>query len=143
MFLGLLFSLEITALGCSAGGPSAPSDAMPSAKHGGNIVALPDKKGFAELLIERDAPAKRGAATGAKLVAYFYQPDGATALAPPPSDVKLHLGPADHGTDVKLTAQTTPAGRFVSETGNYPDELRGELALTMGGEPIQVSFGFR
>ncbi len=143
VFVGLLFCSGVTVCGCAAGGPSGSSDAMPAAQHGGNIVPLPGKKGFAELLLERDAPAKRGAAAASRLVAYFYQPDGATALTPPPSDVKVHLGSAERGTDVKLTAGSTPAGRFASETGQYPDELRGELALSLGGEAIQAPFAFR
>ncbi len=57
--------------------------------------------------------------------------------------MKVHLGAADKGKDVKLTSQTTPAGQFASEPGQYPSELRGELELTLGGEPVQAPFIFR
>jgi hypothetical protein len=142
VFVALLLCSGLTACGCGAPGSSS-SAAMPTAPHGGNIVPLPGGKGFAELVVERGAPSKGATAGTSRLVAYFYQPDCTTVLAPPPSDVKVHLGSADRGSDVKLTSQTTPAGQFASERGQYPDALAGELALTVGGEPVQATFSFR
>jgi hypothetical protein len=116
---------------------------MPAVQHGGKILPLPDGKGFAELLVERGPPSK-GATTGtARLLAYFYQADGTSVLAPAPSDVKVHLGSADSGTDVTLSAQTTPAGQFASAPGQFSDELRGQLELTLAGEALQAPFMFR
>jgi hypothetical protein len=126
--------------GC--GGTSAPSGTpLPAAQHGGNIVALSNAKGFAELMIEKGKPVK--GETKTRLLAYFYQPDGTSAMTPAPSDVKVHLGAAGQGTDVKLTSQTTPTGLFASEPGQYPDELRGQIELTVGGEPVKTDFMFR
>jgi hypothetical protein len=142
VFVGLLLCSAFIACGCSAGVTSSTS-LMPAAQHGGNILPLPGGKGFAELLIERGAPSKAKTPTTSRLVAYFYQPDGTSALSPPPSDVKIHLGSADRGTDVKLTSQTTPAGQYASEPGQYPDTLAGQIDLTLGGEPVQASFMFR
>ncbi len=109
------------------------------------MLQIPGGKGFAELLIER-GPAGRGAsATPSRLVAYFYQADGMSALSPPPSDVTVHLG-AEGGKDVKhvkLAAETKPAGQFASEPGQYPDELRGRLAVVLAGESVEIPFMFR
>jgi hypothetical protein len=130
--------------GCSSGGPSSGTS-LPAAPHGGQILELPGGKGFAELFTERGAPAKGAKAAPAKtrLLAYFYQPDGSTALTPAPSGVKVHLGAAESGKDVTLTPQTTPAGLFASEPGQFPDALRGQIDLTLGGESVQAPFMFR
>jgi hypothetical protein len=132
-------------LGCNGGGMTGTGTSLPATQHGGQMLALPSGKGFAELLVERGAVTKVAAKSPTKrrLLAYFYQPDGSTALTPAPSDVKVRLGSADSGTDVTLTPQSTPAGMFASEPGQYPDALRGQLALTLGGESIQTDFVFR
>jgi hypothetical protein len=126
--------------GCGGSGSSSTATA-PAAQHGGNVVTLPGGKGFAELLIDKSNPVKVASKT--RLLAYFYQPDGTSALTPAPSDVKVRLGSAESGKDVKLTAQSAPAGLFASEPGQFRDELRGELELTLGGEPLQTAFMFR
>jgi hypothetical protein len=143
--VGLLLCSACAFSGCGVGG--APQ-ALPSAQHGGEIMALPGGKGFAELLIDRGQPAKGATGKLAKaaptrLLAYFYQSDGSTALSPAPSDVKVHLGAADQGKDVTLAPQSAPAGQFASEPGEFPTELRGELNLTLGGEPVRAPFMFR
>jgi hypothetical protein len=126
--------------GC--GGPGVTSaTVLPAAPHGGNIVALSGGKGFAELMIDKGSHVKGASKT--RLLAYFYAPDGTSALTPAPSDVKVRLGSADRGMDVKLTSQGSPAGLFVSEPGQFPDELRGQIELTFGGEPLQTPFMFR
>jgi hypothetical protein len=126
--------------GC--GGSGDTSTPLPAAQHGGNIMPLPGGKGFAELLVERKTSGGKSPSK-TRLVAYFYQPDGSTALTPAPSDVKVRLGMADKGTDVTLTSQTSPAGIFASEPGEFPDELRGQIELKYGGEPLKTTFTFR
>jgi len=141
----LLLSLACAACGCGLGGGSQTAT-LPSPQHGGNIVPLPGGKGFAELLIDHGtALPQRKAKLGspARLFAYFYQPDGSATLSPAPSDVKVRLGGVDHGKDVKLTPQTTPAGLFASEPAQFPVELRGQLELTLGAESLQEQFMFR
>jgi hypothetical protein len=131
---------------CGCNGRATMGTPLPAAPHGGQILELPGGKGFAELLTERGAPPGKGAKAApskTRLLAYFYQPDGSTALTPAPSDVKVHLGAAGSGTDVKLTPQTTPAGLFASEPGQFPDALRGQIDLTLGGESVQAPFMFR
>ena len=145
VFVGLLLCSGIVACGCSATGPSAASGSMPAASHGGNMLQIPGGKGFAELSIERGPAGKGSSTTPSRLVAYFYQADGTSALSPPPSDVTIHLG-AEGGKDVKdvkLTAETKPAGQFASEPGQYPDELRGRLAVVLAGESVEIPFMFR
>jgi hypothetical protein len=141
-FAALVLCSAFVGSGCGVVGTSQA--VLPAPQHGGNILALPGGKGFAELLVERGSPPKgKAAASTTRLLAYFYQPDGTSTLAPPPTDVKLRLGEADKGTDVKLTSQTSPAGQLASEPGQYPSELRGELACTLGAEPVQAPFMFR
>ena len=127
--------------GCGGSGNSSTAT-VPAPQHGGNVVTLPGGKGFAELTIDKSStPAKVASQT--RLLAYFYQPDGTGALTPAPSDVKVRLGSAETGKDVKLTAQSAPAGLFASEPGQFPEGLRGQLELTLGGEPLQAAFTFR
>jgi len=111
---------------------------MPAAPHGGNLIALPSDKGFAELMTERNAARGKGAKT-TRILAYFYQPDGKTALSPAPTDVKVRLG----GSDVKLAPKSDSPGLYASEPDQFPDELRGDLELTCGGAPLQAPFSFR
>jgi hypothetical protein len=125
--------------GC--GGTGSPSTAgLPAAQHGGNIITLSGGKGYAELMIDKGTSK---VASKTRLLAYFYAPDGTSVLTPAPSDVKVRLGSADSGKDVKLTSQTAPPGLFASEPGPFPDELRGEIDLTLGGESLQTPFMFR
>jgi hypothetical protein len=130
--LGLVFLCG----GCGSGSLST-GPTMPAAPHGGNFIALPSDKGFAELMTERSATRTKGAKP-TRILAYFYQPDGKTALSPAPTDVKVRLG----DSDVKLTPQPEPAGLYASEAGQFPDELRGDLELSCGGAPLQAPFMF-
>jgi hypothetical protein len=118
---------------------------MPAPQHGGSMLQLPDGRGFAELFVDRKAAVKGPEAGVSRLVAYFYQPDGASAMSPPPSDVTIHLG-AEGGPDVKnvkLSAQTNAAGQFASEPDKYKDELRGRLEAVISGESVTAPFMFR
>ncbi len=144
--VGILLCSAYAVCGCGLGSGSRPAT-LPSPQHGGNIVPLPDGKGFAELLIDHGAArtqrkARLAAPVTGRLLVYFYQADG-TALTPPPGDVKVRLGSEDHGKDVKLTPQNTAAGQFASEPAQFSDELRGQLELTMGGEALVAKFMFR
>ena len=127
-------------LGGCGGTGSTSTAGLPAPQHGGNIVTLSGEKGFAELMIDKGTT--KGASK-TRLLAYFYAPDGTSALTPAPTDVKVRLGSADSGKDVKLTSQTAPPGLFASEPGQFPDELRGQIELTLGGESLQTPFMFR
>jgi len=64
-------------------------------------------------------------------------------MSPTPTDVKLTLGPAGTGTVVSLTPESKEPGKFASETGSYPDELRGQIEFQLDGKPELVTFAFR
>jgi len=129
---------------CGCGG-SAPESPFAAAPHGGKIVTLPDSHGFVELNTDRAAPSKasRTAVVKSRIIAYFYQVDGTTAMSPAPTDVKITLGVAANGTAVNLTPQSAEPGQFASEPGEYPDELRGQIDFQHDGKPVQATFSFR
>ena len=106
---------------------------------------MPDSKGFVELTTERSATSKqsRGSPTKTRILAYFFQADGTTAMSPAPTDVKITLGAAGSSPVVSLTPQATDPGQFASEPGDYPDELRGQIAFDLDGKPVQATFSFR
>lgn len=129
---------------CGCGGSTSQAT-LPSPRHGGNLVELPESLGFAELGIERGLSPK-GAQKGrnlSRIVAYFYQPDATTALSPAPTDVKVTLGAGGQGTGVALVPQTKQPGQFASEPGVYRDELRGKIFLQLDGKPVEAVFSFR
>jgi hypothetical protein len=129
---------------CGCGG-SAPEFPVSSAPHGGKIVVLPNSHGFVELTVDRPAPSKgsRTAVVKSRIIAYFFQADGTTAMSPAPTDVKVMLGVAGSGTAVNLTPQSAEPGQFASEPGDYPDELRGQIEFQLNGKPVQATFSFR
>jgi hypothetical protein len=141
--IGLLLIFPISMLsGC---GGSVPESKFTAPPHAGNIVELPDSQGFVELKTDRGAPPKKGSKekSKARIIAYFYQPDGSTVLSPAPTDVKITLGAAGSGTMINLSARSNESGEFASEPGDYPDELRGQIDLQLGGKPVQATFSFR
>jgi hypothetical protein len=129
---------------CGCGG-SAPESKFTAPPHGGNIVELRDSHGFVELTTDLGAPLKKGRKEKlkSKIMAYFYQPDGATVMSPAPTDVKITLGAAGSGTIVNLAPQSKEPGQFASEPGEYPDELRGQIDFQLNGKPVQATFSFR
>jgi hypothetical protein len=130
-------------IGC--GGESSPSQSAVTPPHGGHIFAFPENRGFVEIKTDR-ATASRGSrapATKARILAYFYQPDGTTAMTPAPSDVRVRLGTGDDGSVVALAPEPKEAGLFASEPGAYPEGFRGQIEAKVNGEPIKVQFLFR
>lgn len=81
--------------------------------------------------------------TKARILAYFYQPDGTTLMSPPPSDVRVQVGIDDKSPAVELSPQPKEAGLFASEPGMYPDGFRGQVEAKVNGEPVKVPFMFR
>jgi hypothetical protein len=112
-----------------------------NAPHGGSLFEFPNKKGSVEITVappEKDAV---GVSTknASQIEAYFFQLDGVTPLSPQPTEVSLALGDA---TPIPLAPKDLPekSGRFASQPGSYPGEIRGVLSAKVGGEPIEVSF---
>jgi len=139
----MLFLPILVLGGCAGGGTSQVT--LPSPHHGGSIIALPGDRGFVELKADRPVPSQGKSAASAKsrIFAYFYKSDGTTEMSPVPSDVSLRLGTADRGTDIKLSPEPKESGLLASEPGAYPDELRGQIALTLEGVPVKAEFVIR
>jgi hypothetical protein len=140
--IGLLVLPVVLLSGCG-GSPTESKFTAPP--HGGNIVELPDSRGFVELKTDRVPAPKKGSTARQKsqIVAYYYQSDGSTAMSPAPTDVKITLGAAGSGTIVNLAPQSNEPGKFASEPGDYPDELRGRIDFQLDGKPVQATFSFR
>ena len=131
-------------VGC--GGSSSPSKASLAPPHGGHMFALPDDRGFVEIKTDRAAPARGSRAKpagNARIMAYFYQADGTTAMSPAPSDVKVTIGTEEKASAVALAPQTSEAGLYASEPGPYPDGFRGQIEARVNGGPVTVPFLFR
>jgi hypothetical protein len=129
--------------GCAGGSSSAPT--TPNPAHGGHMFALPDDRGFVEIKSDRE-PASRGSrkpATGARIMAYFYMPDGTTRMTPAPSEVKIKMGTDANSSSVALAPQPKDAALYASEPGPYSEGLRGELEAKINGDPVRVPFLFR
>ena len=118
---------------------------MPAAQHGGNMLALPGGKGFAELLIERGPGGQGGGCR--QLRGSWPTSTNRTARRLWLTAFERCEGPSGGSRravkDVKLTPQTTPAGQFASEPGQYAEDLRGQIELTLGASAVQASFLFR
>lgn len=128
---------------CGCGGSTSQS-ALLSPQHGGNIVGLPDSLGFVELTNDRGAPPPKGKQPSkSRIMAYFYGPDATAGMSPTPTDVRVTLGPAGTGTVVKLAPESKEPGAFASESGAYPDQLRGQIDFQFNGKPVQATFSFR
>jgi len=109
------------------------------------MFALPDARGFVEIKTDRE-PADRGVrkpATQARIMAYFYQPDGTSRMDPAPSEVRVKIGMQEKDSVVALAPQAREAGLYASESGPYPEGLRGELEAKLNGDPVRLPFLFR
>jgi hypothetical protein len=110
------------------------------------MVALPGGTGFCEIKTEGELPSRgaRKAEHKTQVVAYFYQPDGTTAMSPAPTDVKVRLGKAENSPVVDLMPESKGAdGRFACKPGPYPEGFQGQLDLKLQGAPLQATFMFR
>jgi hypothetical protein len=109
------------------------------------MFAFPENRGFVEIKTDRESGSRdsRAPAAKARILAYFYQADGTTAMRPAPSDVKVQIGIEDKSTVVGLAPQPKEAGSFASDPGIYPDGLRGQIEARVNGEAIKVPFLFR
>jgi hypothetical protein len=133
--------LSLAVLGCGGAGPSAqPSAPVPAAigPHGGPAVALPDDRGYVEIVSEATRTG-----TDPVVAAYFLKPDLKTPLVPPPGDARIRTG----DSEVPLSASPGPtrdpagAGRMVSGPLPIdPDRIAGELSVTVDGQPFTAPF---
>ena len=130
--IGIL--LACLTLGCSS---AAPEPLMkPGAAHGGVLVNLPNKVGSVEVAVEAATAAGKRSAS---LIAYFYAPDGSSALTPTPRGVKVTMGGSP---PIPLTPQERDGfvARFASAPGIYTEEVRGTVSADVGGQAVEVPF---
>jgi hypothetical protein len=130
-------------IGCAGELPPSPSALSPP--HEGHMFALPENRGFVEIKTDRPTASRgsREPAVSARILAYFYKPDGTTLMSEAPSDVKVHIGIDENGAVVALAPQPKEAGLFASEPGAYPEGFRGQIEAKVNGEPVKVPFLFR
>lgn len=144
-----LLLLAVVPLGCGgAAGTTMSTKALPAkpGTHGGTAFPLPDEKGYAEIVVEPVKQTKAGREV--VLAVYFLTADLKLALPSAPADVfaKMTL-PGEEGekrVNLIATPKSPNDGRFATEVGRFDyDEIRGELAATIGGSPITVPFAIR
>lgn len=145
-FIASILSLGLAGSLAGCGGESKP---VPVAPHSGALFPLPDNKGYFEIRTESGGRGGRGARSKAAktpFLVFFYQPDGATEMTPPPTDVTVKIGSAEKNTAVSLTPQTKGSEGgvpFAAPPGNYPEAFRGELSAKINGETVETQFSFR
>lgn len=123
-------------IGCG-GKPEELPVARPA--HAGMMIALPGAQGFVEVLV--DSAAATGTPKGqarTRIVAYFTQSDGTTALSPGPTDVKVKIGMGESGRVVDLASDAKEPGKYASESGDYPDGFAGQLEASVNGQAVTV-----
>jgi hypothetical protein len=133
-----LCALSLGFLGGCGGSASQPT--VVASPHGGEMIELPDARGFVELITEGQtstAGSRKGIKT--RITAYFYQPDSTTSMSPAPKDVKVVLG----DVTVKLAPQPAVPGAFRSEPGDYSHELRGHIEFDVEGKNVHANFSTR
>jgi hypothetical protein len=136
-------------LGCGTITPAPPITAKGTTigPHGGSAVPLPDDKGYAEVVVERESRAIKSARS--RIAVYFLTSDLKSPFGGAPSGVIVKAVPPE-GEAVTLTLAPAPASsdkagkcRFVSDPGKFDyDELRGELTATIDGKSMTQPFAF-
>ena len=96
------------------------------------------------------ADPSRGARTkvrATKIIAVFFENDGSTPMAPPPTEVifeleSLRSKTADLKT-VTLEADPTTPHRYVSAAGSFPGGVGGKIRVKIDGKELEESFSAR
>lgn len=139
--------------GCSSSTLEPPSEAarnsVPGPK-GSFALALPERLGYVELLVERIGGSGKPPTPSLVLAAYFIGPDGQGPMTDLPTAVEAFLEPLG-GPPAHVALVPRPLGkdewaraRFASEPGDFSqDEFRGELKVVAGGKTVSVPIAFR
>ena len=77
-----------------------------------------------------------------KIVAFFYQSDGATEMNPGPTEVKIKIGMEADARVVDL-APEAKAGRYGSAAGDYPEGFAGQIEAKLNGEAVHADVRIR
>jgi hypothetical protein len=147
VLLAAIFSATaVLTAGCGEASRSVVAPAIARGPHDGTAYPLPDDQGFAEIVNEPPVNDRRTDTTTA-IAVYFLQPDGKTALAPPPTEVSIRIEMGRQKPET-LALKSEPksddpagASRFVSKRGPYVIEgLRGRLKATVAGKGMDREF---
>lgn len=115
--------------------------------NGGTAFPLPEKLGYAEVVVERTKPGQP-----VTVAVYFLDETGTKPLVKPPGAVKatLQLPTDPEPKAVSFTSKEKTGGkaaigpRFATAPGPYDfDELKGELQVTLDGKDVTVPFALR
>ena len=115
--------------------------------NGGTAFPLPDKLGYAEVVVERTKPGQP-----VTVAVYFLDETATKPLAKTPTSVKASLQlPTDQEPKaVSLSAKEKTGGkpavgpRFATAPGPYDfDELKGDVQVTLDGKEVTVPFALR
>ena len=135
--LGATLLLALTA-GCGSSPATVAPEQNPSfGPHGGPTAALPEEKGFIEIVQEPIGGQSR-------LVAYcFSTRDMASPLSPVPSSFQFSMDlPGGSAQEVAFTAEPKPGepggeSRFISQPGEFEvDPLLGTVTVTIEGQTL-------
>jgi hypothetical protein len=114
--------------------------------NGGIAFPLPEKKGYAEVVIERGKPGQP------VTLAVYLLDDSARAASTSnitASSAKLMIPGEESAKSVTLAARDSASKkavgkRFASAPGAYDfDELKGEIIMSVDGKEVSVPFAFR
>jgi hypothetical protein len=135
-------ALSVFLLASIPPGCNAPSVTLPPAPpHGGTAFALPEGKGFVEVL-RQDAPERPGLT---QLVVYFLDPE-CRPLASASSAVSFQPKGRDAATvALKPIGGVDPAkaGGLASAPFRDPGEIVGLLSTTIENKPVSVAINMR
>lgn len=135
--LGTTLLLALAA-GCGSSPATVAPEQNPSfGPHGGPTAALPEQKGFIEIVQEPTGGQSR-------LVAYcFSTRDMASALSPVPSSLQFSMDlPGGGAQNVAFTAEPKPGdpggeARFISQPGEFEvDPLLGTVTIAVDGQNL-------
>jgi hypothetical protein len=146
----LVLTSVASIIGCGAYSGNQVSAVKPSPV-GGAMVRLPQSAGLVAIKTEIANPS-RAAKTklqATKIVAVFFENDGRTPMATPPTEVVFELESLPSKTaktelkTVTLEADPTAPNRFVSAASSFPGGLQGKLRVKIHGQELEESFSAR
>jgi hypothetical protein len=139
-----LFAIACLTAGCAERGASSPvGPEIFRGPHGGVTIALPDGKGYAEVVNEGDG---RRARTNVAVVTYFLGPDKQSPMTPLPTNLKIKIGEGDTAKTVPLTpspksGDPLSSSRLASANGPYAVfDQRCTLTGAVNGESFSLEF---
>ncbi len=135
-------------IGCGAAPGTQVATVKPSPV-GGAMVRLPHDAGLVAIKTEAADPSRaaKSKLRATKIVAVFFENDGSTPMAPPPTEVVFELESFRSKTaDLKtVTLEADPAtpNRFVSAANSFPGGLGGKIRVKIDGQDLEESFSAR